>query len=48
MRSFWDSSWQTVDPNRIAEYIDTFDMGEDNVIATLHRYGVKSICDAGC
>lgn len=46
--SFWDSSWQTFDSNRIAEYIDTFDMGEDNVIATLHRYGVKSICDAGC
>ena len=25
--SFWDSSWESVDPNRIAEYIETFDMG---------------------
>jgi len=46
--SFWDSSWESIDSNRIAEYIDTFDMGEDNLIATMHQYGVKSICDAGC
>ena len=46
--SFWDSSWNTVDPNRIAEYIGTFDMGEDETIAALHRYGVQSVCDAGC
>ena len=46
--SFWDSSWERVDPNRIAEYIGTFDMGEDNLIVTLHRYGVQSVCDAGC
>lgn len=46
--SFWDSSWKSVDPNRMAEYIGTFDMGEDDLIATLHRYGVQSICDAGC
>ena len=32
----------------VAEYIGTFDMGEDNLIATLHRYGVQSVCDAGC
>lgn len=48
MRSFWDSSWENVDPNRITEYIDTFDMSEDNLIATLHQYGVQSVCDAGC
>lgn len=46
--SFWDSSWESVDPNRITEYIDTFDMGEDYLIATLRRYGVQSVCDAGC
>lgn len=46
--SFWDSSWESIDPNRIAEYIDTFDMGEDNLIATLRRHGVQNVCDAGC
>lgn len=48
MCSFWDSSWECIDPNRITEYIDTFDMGEDDLIATMHRYGVQSVCDAGC
>ena len=38
--SFWDSSWKSVDPNRMAEYIGAFDMGEDDLIATLRRYGV--------
>ena len=46
--SFWDSSWESVDPNRIAEYIETFDMGEDNVIAVMRQWGVHSVCDAGC
>lgn len=48
MRSFWDSSWESVDPNRIAEYIETFDMGVDHLIATLHQNGVEYVCDAGC
>ena len=47
-RSFWDSSWESIDPNRIAEYIDTFDMGEDHLIATMRQYGVQNVCDAGC
>ena len=46
--SFWDSSWESVDPNRIVEYIETFDMSEDYLIATLLQYGVHSVCDAGC
>lgn len=46
--SFWDSSWESVDPNRIAEYIDTFDMSADNLIASLRQRGVQSVCDAGC
>lgn len=48
MRSFWDSSWESVDSNRIAEYIDTFDMSADDLIFTLHKYGVQSVCDTGC
>ncbi len=48
MRSFWDNSWESVDPRRITEYIDTFDMGADDMIATLRQYGVQSVCDAGC
>lgn len=46
--SFWDSSWESVDPNRIAEYIGAFDMGEDDLIATMLECGIKSVCDAGC
>ena len=46
--SFWDSSWESIDPNRIAEYIDDFDMGEDNLIAIMRQWGVYSVCDAGC
>lgn len=46
--SFWDSSWNRIDPNRITEYIDSFDMGTDEIIDTLHQYGVQSVCDAGC
>ena len=46
--SFWDSSWESVDPNRITEYIETFDMGEDNLIAVMRQGGVHSVCDAGC
>lgn len=48
MRQFWDSSWENVDSNRIAACIDTFDIGADNLIATLRQYGVQSVCDAGC
>ncbi len=32
MRSFWESSWESVDPDRIAAYIDTFD--KEKVIET--------------
>lgn len=45
---FWDSSWERVEGDRITEYIDTFDMGTDAIVTTLHQYGVKSVCDAGC
>ena len=46
--SFWDSSWESIDPNRIAAYIDTFNMGSDDMIAALRKHGVQSVCDAGC
>ena len=46
--SFWDSSWNRVDPNRIKEYIDSFDMDTDEIIDTLHQHSVQSVCDAGC
>lgn len=45
---FWVDSWMRVDSERITEYIHTFDMGADEIIAALHRYGVQSVCDAGC
>lgn len=48
MRSFWDSSWESIDPGRVAEYIGTFDMCADNMVTILHQYDVRSVCDAGC
>lgn len=45
---FWNSSWNGADPDRIAEYIHSFDMGADEIITTLRQHGVKNICDAGC
>lgn len=45
---FWVSSWKDVDPERITEYMHTFDMSADEIIDALHRYGVQSVCDAGC
>ena len=35
MDSFWDNSWEHIDPVRIAEYINAFDMGEDDIISIL-------------
>lgn len=48
MDSFWNHSWEHADPARIAEYINAFEMGEDEIISTLRRYGVQTVCDAGC
>lgn len=45
---FWVNSWMHVDAERITEYMHTFDMGADEIIAALHRHGVQSVCDAGC
>ncbi len=48
MDRFWKCSWKHVDPERITEYMRTFDMTPDALIDALHRYGVKTVCDAGC
>lgn len=48
MRSYWDSSWENVEAARIAEYIDAFNIGADDMIATLQKHRCKRVCDAGC
>lgn len=48
MYSFWENSWESVNPNRIAEYINTFNMELDDLISILHQNHIHSVCDAGC
>ena len=48
MDSFWENSWESVNPSRITEYINTFNMEPDNLINILHQNHVHSVCDAGC
>lgn len=49
MEPFWELSWEQVDPERVAEYyISSFDREPDVLASILHRYGVKTVCDAGC
>ena len=48
MDSFWENSWKSIDPNRIAAYINTFNMEPDNLINILHQNHIHSVCDAGC
>ena len=48
MHEFWDSSWEKIDPERIAEYIGDFDMEPDECIEYLHSQNVEAVCDAGC
>lgn len=48
MDHFWKCSWEHVDPERIAEYVNSLDMEPDALIDALHRHGVKTVCDAGC
>ncbi len=45
-KSFWDSSWETVDPARICLYADSFDGNIDPIVQTLISCGAKTICDA--
>lgn len=48
MEPFWDSSWEKVDPERVAQYISDFDLEPDAIIETLRSQGAKTVCDAGC
>lgn len=48
MYPFWENSWESVNPNRIAEYINTFNMELDDLISILHQNHIHSVCDAGC
>lgn len=48
MHSYWDNSWKTVDPQRVARYIDSFDLATDPLMEYLHTQQVKTVCDAGC
>ncbi|MBR2403015.1 MAG: class I SAM-dependent methyltransferase [Lachnospiraceae bacterium] len=48
MCSFWESSWKKVDLTRVTEYVDTFDMDSDDLIAIMRQHGVQNVCDAGC
>lgn len=48
MSSFWDSSWEKIDTDRLVEYIERFDLMPDPIIEYLHLQNVKSVCDAGC
>lgn len=47
-RAFWEHSWQGVDPDRVAKYVENFDADGDGILAALRRRGVQSVCDAGC
>ena len=47
-KSFWDRSWETIDPERISSYAASIDTAEDAIIAFLQKMDVKHVCDAGC
>lgn len=46
--SFWDASWKSLPSERLEAYRKSFDRMPDETIALLHRFGVRSVCDAGC
>lgn len=48
MDDFWSESWKTVDPKRIADYIESMDMAPDDMIRMLRQHQVRTVCDAGC
>lgn len=48
MATYWDSSWEKIDPSRLKEYIARFDWQQDKLIEYLHSQNVKTVCDAGC
>lgn len=48
MTSFWEDSWERLDPNRLFQYVNSFDKKPDSIIQLLLSHQVCSVCDAGC
>ena len=48
MTSYWDISWEQIDPERLTEYIAHFDLQPDALIESLHSQNARTVCDAGC
>lgn len=46
--SFWDSSWEKIDVDRLLQYINQFDMQPDSIIECLLARRAHTVCDAGC
>ena len=47
-KMFWDKSWGTFDPARIAAYAESLDPGRNVIADLLESRGAVRICDAGC
>lgn len=47
-KTFWNRTWKTISPERIASYAAGFDTAEDAIIAFLRKRKAKYVCDAGC
>ena len=48
MHAYWENSWKSIDPERVAHYVQTVADQPDELIDRLHRHGAYSVCDAGC
>ena len=47
-RAFWDRSWGSVAPERIAAYAASLDPAADAIVTFLQKRGARRVCDAGC
>lgn len=48
MTSFWEESWEKLEPERISSLMERFDYSTDEIIRILQERGLERICDAGC
>ena len=48
MDDFWDASWDSVDSDRIIQYVKGLDMYPDSIVSLLAKKEANIICDAGC
>lgn len=48
MSQFWDQSWDTVDPSRVARYVQGTELAADPLMVFWKEHRVQSVCDAGC